>query len=102
MLDRVNERFPLGPGPAAPTLRAKQPSDPRTRPFGLKFTTPLDVDVSKTAALTQVMYCSEVQMSKIRGQLYIAAGTKQTAYTSTEYTEDKQRFTDKDSEEVDG
>lgn len=88
LLGRVSERFPLGRGLERVDLGSEPPSGPETRPFGLRYLTPVAADRANVLDLSEVTYDPEAQMSTIGGELFIFARTKDTIASPYDTEED--------------
>jgi putative ATP-grasp target RiPP len=99
-IGRVGERFPLGRGIGRIELGNEPPTGPQTRPFGLRYLTPIDQRNVRVLDLSQVTYDPKSQMSRLDGELLIHAATKQQTQHSYKTTEDKQVYDDFDTDEV--
>ncbi len=99
-LGRVSERFPLGRGLERVDLGSEPPSGPETRPFGLRYLTPVAADRANVLDLSEVTYDPQAQMSTIGGELFIVARTKDTIASPYDTEEDMQVFPDSESDTV--
>ncbi|MGH8900021.1 MAG: hypothetical protein ACRDZ4_24055 [Egibacteraceae bacterium] len=100
LVGRVAERFPLGRGMERIDLGDEPPSSADSRPFGLRYLTPLDPDRDTIIDISGVTYCPERQMSILRGEPFILAGTNAMAPSPYDTTEDMVTYPDSEDDPV--
>lgn len=100
-LARAAERFPMGRGLEPVNLGDEPPSGPETRPFGLRYLTPVAADRANVLDASGISYDPETQMSTIDEEPLIVAATKQPTKYSTTTKEDRQEFEDVEEDTVD-
>lgn len=96
----MGECFPLGRGLEKVDLGNEPQSGSDTRPFGLRYLTPVNLDDANVLDITGVAYCPQIQTSTIGERPFILAATKATVATPYDTVEDNQTFRDQSPDAV--